>query len=91
MCDLAIRTEDVQDVRVHLEPELRHQADELFSEMGLSLSMACTIFVRQSLLEGGMPFDYMVFGSQPTKEDSDAADNLLGCIRPDASAQPVIR
>lgn len=49
-----------EDVIVTLEPELQNQAAELFAEMGLSLSAACAIFVRQSLLEGGMPFEYQI-------------------------------
>lgn len=49
-----------EDVRLTLDSELKHQADELFAEMGLSFSAACEIFVRQSLLEGCIPFDFLL-------------------------------
>lgn len=53
-----------EHVQLSLDGDLAHQADELFREMGLSLSAACEIFVRQSLLEGGMPFDYLLVAGQ---------------------------
>lgn len=75
--------EAIQDVNVQLDADLQHQATELFAEMGLSLSAACAIFVRQSLLEGGMPFNYRVYGSVPPGDarpacPRDSADSSHG-------------
>jgi DNA-damage-inducible protein J len=40
-----------------MDSDLKTQADALFSELGMSLSTAFNIFVRQSLREGRIPFD----------------------------------
>lgn len=48
----------LEDVRIHMDPNLKQQADELFAQMGLDFSTACNIFVRQSLLEDSIPFDF---------------------------------
>lgn len=42
------------------------QADALFAELGMNLSTAFNIFVRQSLREGGIPFEVKL--EQPNKE-----------------------
>ena len=38
-----------------MDADLKAQADALFSELGMNLSTAFNIFVRQSLREGGIP------------------------------------
>ena len=40
-----------------MDSDLKAQAEELFSELGMNLSTAFNIFVRQSLREGGIPFE----------------------------------
>lgn len=40
-----------------MDSELKAQADALFAELGMNLSTAFNIFVRQSLREGGIPFE----------------------------------
>ena len=42
------------------------QADALFTELGMNLTTAFNIFVRQSLREGGIPFEVRL--EQPNKE-----------------------
>lgn len=44
------------NVSIRMDSELKAQAEELFAELGMSLSTAVHIFVRQSLREGGLPF-----------------------------------
>ena len=56
------------NVTLRIEPELKKQASELFSEMGLDLSTATGIFFRQALRCRGLPVEVKL-GSK----DSDAA------------------
>ena len=42
---------------VRMDREVKHEADQLFSELGMSLSTAFNIFIRQSLRVQGMPFE----------------------------------
>ena len=41
---------------IRLEKELKTEATELFRDLGLTLSQAFTVFLRQSLLHQGLPF-----------------------------------
>ena len=44
------------NISIRMDAELKAQADALFAELGMNLSTAFNIFVRQSLREGGIPF-----------------------------------
>lgn len=48
------------NVTIRMDNELKTQADALFAELGMNLSTAFNIFVRQSLREGGIPFEITV-------------------------------
>ncbi len=41
---------------ISLEPELKKSAQELFADLGMDLTTAITLFLRQSVREQGMPF-----------------------------------
>ena len=49
-----------------MHSNLKAQADALFVELGMNLSTAFNIFVRQSLREGRIPFDISL--NQPNRE-----------------------
>ena len=49
-----------------MDADLKAQADALFAELGVNLSTAFNIFVRQSLREGGISFEVKL--EQPNKE-----------------------
>ena len=40
-----------------IEPDLKEQAEALFSALGMDLSTATGIFYRQALRHGGIPFE----------------------------------
>lgn len=44
------------NVTIRVDEELKKQADFLFSDLGMSLSTAFNIFLKQSVREQGMPF-----------------------------------
>ena len=43
-------------IRARVEPELKRQAENLFSQLGLSATEAITLFYRQTTLQQGLPF-----------------------------------
>jgi DNA-damage-inducible protein J len=43
-------------VNVRMSPEVKKQAEELFSSFGISLSNALNLFVHQSIIEQRIPF-----------------------------------
>ena len=54
------------NISIRMASELKAQAAALFNELGMNLSTAFNIFVRQSLREGRIPFDISL--NQPNKE-----------------------
>lgn len=54
------------NISIRMDAELKSQADELFAELGMNISTAFNIFIRQSLREGGIPFDISL--NKPNKE-----------------------
>ena len=54
------------NISIRMDSDLKAQADALFSELGMNLTTAFNIFVRQSLREGGIPFEISL--NQPNKE-----------------------
>ena len=54
------------NISIRMDADLKAQADTLFNSLGMNLSTAFNIFVRQSLREGGIPFK--VTTSSPNKE-----------------------
>ena len=54
------------NISIRMDSDLKTQADALFSELGMNLSTAFNIFVRQSLREGRIPFEISL--NQPNKE-----------------------
>ena len=54
------------NISIRMDSDLKAQADELFNELGMNISTAFNIFVRQSLREGRIPFEISL--NQPNKE-----------------------
>lgn len=54
------------NISIRMDSELKAQADALFAELGMNLSTAFNIFVRQCLREGKIPFEIKL--NQPNKE-----------------------
>lgn len=54
------------NISIRMDSDLKAQADTLFAELGMNMSTAFNIFVRQSLREGRIPFNVSL--NQPNKE-----------------------
>lgn len=51
---------------VRMDTEIKKQCEALYGELGINLTTAINVFLRQSLRVGGFPFD--VHLDQPNKE-----------------------
>ena len=47
-------------VNIRLDDGLKETADLLFEELGLNMTTAVNVFVRQTVRQGGIPFDITV-------------------------------
>lgn len=45
---------------VRIDSEVKKQSEALFNELGMNLTTAINVFLRQSLRAGGFPFDVTV-------------------------------
>ena len=58
--------------QIRIDSSVKNQANELFNELGMDMSSAVNIFLRQCILRGGLPFKVEV--PQYSKELLSAAD-----------------
>lgn len=48
--------EKTATLNLRVNPELKERAEEILSELGIPMSTAITIYLKQILLKGGIPF-----------------------------------
>jgi DNA-damage-inducible protein J len=53
-------TNNTSNVSFRIDSELKAQADLLFSQLGLTMTTAFNIFLRQAVREGCIPFDITI-------------------------------
>ena len=51
---------------VRMDSEIKKQCENLYEELGMNLTTAINVFLRQSLRVGGFPFDVRL--DQPNKD-----------------------
>ena len=54
------------NISIRMDSDVKAQADVLFSELGMNMTTAFNIFVRQALREGRIPFEVSL--NQPNRE-----------------------
>lgn len=54
------------NISIRMDTDLKAQAEDFFGELGMNLTTAFNIFVRQSLREGRIPFEISI--NQPNKD-----------------------
>lgn len=47
---------EVTNLNIKIDRELKAEADQLFNEMGMNLTTAVNVFVRQAVLQRAIPF-----------------------------------
>ncbi|MCL2679982.1 MAG: type II toxin-antitoxin system RelB/DinJ family antitoxin [Coriobacteriia bacterium] len=58
------------DLKMRIDPELKESAAEVYRQWGLNLTDAVTIFLYQSVAEGGLPFALKKPGAVPLDWDN---------------------
>ena len=61
---------EMTNIHIRMERDLKERADCLFQEMGMNLSTAIQIFVRQTLRQGRIPFEISVDAYDPFYSES---------------------
>ena len=68
------------NLTIPIDPELKAQAKALFDELGLSLSGACNIFLRQAVREGRIPFEITL--NSPAGKNAAPSESKKCCFSP---------
>ena len=54
------------NVNIRMDEDLKKQADYLFNELGLNMSTAVNMFVRQAVRTAGIPFEVTIRTAEPS-------------------------
>jgi DNA-damage-inducible protein J len=68
------------DVRARIEPDLKEQAQQVLAINGLSLSDAVRLFLRQVVIQGGIPFDIRI-PNDTTRKALEESRSMTGKAR----------
>ena len=68
-------------IRARIEPDLKKDVENIFSELGLTPTTAINLFYRQVKLLRGLPFNIRIPNKTTiqTFKDTDAGKNLTDC------------
>lgn len=58
------------NLNIRTDKEIKKQAEEIYSKLGLNMSTAVNLFLRASIRENGIPFDLKL--NTPNKETIEA-------------------
>ncbi len=66
------------NVTIRIEKELKEEAEQLFSSLGMNLTTAINVFLRQAVRNNGIPFDISANIKRPSKPQTknDDLDDL---------------
>lgn len=45
------------NINIRIDPEIKSSAEKLFASFGITITDAVNIFLRKSIMEGGLPFE----------------------------------
>lgn len=59
-----------------VDPEVKEQAEEVLKELGITMSNAVNIFLRQVVLQKGLPFDVKIPKDAPVSYEELTSEEL---------------
>ncbi len=75
------------NIFARVEPEIKEQAEQVLSQLGIPMSSAVDMFLHQIIIHKGIPFEVKLPQNKPlcyqsmTKEEFDAQmENSIKCI-----------
>jgi len=64
------------NIFARVEPEIKEQAEMVLNKLGIPMSNAVNIFLRQVVLQNGIPFDVKITPNKPTAYEDLTADEF---------------
>ena len=71
------------DLHIQIDPEIKSNAEHLFSTFGITISEAVNMFLHQSVFVGGLPFELRQprYNAETENAIQEARDMISGKIR----------
>lgn len=76
------------NLNIRVDEEVKRHAEAICQELGMNLSTAVNVFLRQTVRSGGIPFEVRLKSNAETlaaMEDAELRRNLTGPFRDTAS------
>jgi DNA-damage-inducible protein J len=66
-------------IRARVDPKLKDEVEDVFEQLGLSVTQAITLFYQQVRLNRGLPFDVRIPNAitQRTFAETDLGENIV--------------
>jgi DNA-damage-inducible protein J len=70
-------------LNIRIDPETKSSAERLFSQFGITVTDAVNMFLRQSLMSGGLPFELKLprYGAETEEAIKEAREIMSGRIK----------
>jgi len=62
-----IKMADTTNLSIRIDRELKEEADRVFNELGMNLTTAITVFVRQAVRQKKIPFEIALYPENESK------------------------
>jgi len=67
------------NMNIRVDNKIKNQAKELFAQLGMDMTTAINIFLRQAIQEHGIPFDVKIrIPNYETRKAMEDAENNIG-------------
>lgn len=67
------------NMNIRVDIDVKNQAKEIFSELGMDMTTAVNVFLRQTIREHGIPFDLKLrIPNEETRQAIKDAENNIG-------------
>ena len=73
------------NINIRMDKDLKEQAERLLSELGMNMTTAFSIFLRQTVRQGGIPFIISINTGRnekkyEMKKDPEAMDEFIAAV-----------
>lgn len=79
------------NVNIRMDQETKDQADQLFKALGMNMSIAVNVFVKQAIRLGGIPFDISLTPNARTRQAMEETEAGQGLSEPFDSVEDLMR
>lgn len=79
------------NVNIRMDEDVKQQADKLFKELGLNMTTAVNVFVKQAIRQGRIPFVISAAPNAETIAAMEDVNNHINLIGPFDSVDEMMR